>query len=89
MNCYQYKLILFFILTIFKNAQHLSNRLDTVDHLLLHQVEAHGNHSDAKQEVDGAKSNSLFSIYILLVRCQVTKPNGCQGDETEVGTKIL
>ena len=77
-------LIFLIILIVLKNAKHLANRLDTVNHLLLHQVKTHGNHSDTKEEVDGAKSNPLLSINILLIWCQVSKTNGCQGYEAEV-----
>ena len=51
----------------------------------LHQVEAHAEHRDAKEQVERAKGNSHLAVSVLLVRDQVPEPDGGQGDEAEVG----
>ena len=56
-----------------------------VPHLLLHEVEAHGDHGDAEEEVEGAEGDPGLPVLHLLVRSQVSEADRGQGDETEVG----
>ena len=57
--------------------------------LLLDKVEAHGNHGDAKEEIEGAESDPLLPVLHLLIRGQVPEANGCQSDEAKVGTEKM
>ena len=57
-----------------------------VPYLLLYEVEAHGDHGDAKEEVEGAEGDPGLAVFHLLVRGEVTEADGGQSDETEVGT---
>ena len=60
---------------------------DDDNYLLLNEVEAHGNHGDAEEEVERAEGDSLLPVLHLLVRGQVSETNGRQGDEAEVGAE--
>ena len=54
--------------------------------LFLHEIEAHGYHGDAKEEVETAESYPLLPVHcVLLVWCEVPEANGGEGDEAEVG----
>ena len=57
------------------------------EYLLLNKVEAHGNHGDAKEEIERAEGDSFLAVLHLLIWGQVPKTNGCQSDETEVGAE--
>ena len=59
------------------------------EYLLLDKVEAHGNHGDAEEEVEGAESDPLLPVLHLLIRGQVPEANGCQSDEAKVGTEKM
>ena len=63
----------------------LGDDADTA-YLLLHEVEAHGDHGDAEEEVEGAEGDPGLAVLHLLVRGEVTEADGGQSDETEVGT---
>ena len=49
--------ILVLVIIVFDDSQLLSNGLDVVDDLDLDQVEAHGDHSDPKEQVDRAEGD--------------------------------
>ena len=52
--------------------------------LLLHEVEAHGDHGDADEEVEGAEDELVVAVQALLVGHEVAEADGGQGDEAEV-----
>ena len=60
---------------------------DDDEDLLLDKVEAHGNHGNAKEEIERAEGNSLLPIFHLLIWGQVPETNGCQSDEAKVGAE--
>ena len=49
--------ILVLVIIVFDDSQLLSNGLDVVDDLDLDQVEAHGDHGDPEEQVDGAEGD--------------------------------
>ena len=56
-------------------------------YLLLDQIEAHSNHCNAKEEIEGTESDPFLSVFHLLVWSQVSKSDCCQGDEAKVGAE--
>lgn len=57
---------------------------DVVDDLGLHQIEAHANHRDPKEEIKGAKGDPGLAVLLLLVGDEVSEPDGRQRYEAEV-----
>ena len=52
--------------------------------LFLDEVEAHGDHGDADEEVEGAEDELLVAVQALLVGHEVAEADGGQRDEAEV-----
>ena len=77
-------LVVVLIVIVLENAELFSESLDTVDDLLLDQIEAHGNHGDAEEQVEWAKRQSLFPVLTLLIGHEVAEADGGQSNEAEV-----
>jgi len=60
-------------------------RAELVDHLLLHQVEAHGDDGHPQHQVHGAEDETHVRRVDLTAGHDVAKADGAQRDEAEVG----
>ncbi len=69
---------------VLENSQLSAEGLDVVNDLLLDEVEAHRNHSDAEEQVERAEGEALFAVFALLVGHQVAEADRRQRDETKV-----
>jgi len=69
-------------------ADGFGTRAELVDHLLLHQVEAHGDDGHAQHQVHGAENETHvqpLGRVDLIAGDNVSEANGAQRDEAEVG----
>ncbi len=74
-------LLLFLVL---EDAELPADHLDVVDDLLLDEVEAHGDHGDAEEEVGGAERQLALAVLAARVGHEVAEADGRQRDEAEV-----
>ena len=81
---YLFLLVVILLVLVLEDAELPAEVLDVVDDLLLDEVEAHGDHGDAEQEVEGAEGEAYLAVLALLVGHEVAEADGGEGDEAEV-----
>ena len=79
-----YLLVVVLLVLVLEDAKLPAEVLDVVDDLLLDEVEAHGDHGDAEQEVEGAEGEAYLAVLALLVGHEVAEADRGEGDEAEV-----
>lgn len=72
------------LVLILENTELPAEILDVVNDLLLDKIEAHSDHGDAEEEVEGAEGEPDLAVLTLLVGHEVPEADGGEGDEAEV-----
>lgn len=76
--------LVFVFVLVLDDAESARDRLDRIDDLLLHQVEAHGEQRDAEQQVQRAQGDADFGRCFILRRHEIAEADGGERDEAEI-----